>query len=97
MPDATADCPMAHMIELEDIKKVREEYPDVAVVCYINSTVETVFRCVCNFIQCSEIRRTCQIKYFLYSGSESGKLCGKSGSGKKYYIESGDIARHIIS
>lgn len=47
MPDATADCPMAHMIELEDIKKVREEYPDVAVVCYINSTAETkTFRCV---------------------------------------------------
>lgn len=48
MPDATADCPMAHMIELEDIKKVREEYPDVAVVCYINSTAETkTFSDVC--------------------------------------------------
>ncbi|MDD3362027.1 MAG: quinolinate synthase NadA [Hespellia sp.] len=41
MPDATADCPMAHMIEIKDIEKVRAEYPDVAVVCYINSTAET--------------------------------------------------------
>ncbi|MDD3222336.1 MAG: quinolinate synthase NadA [Clostridia bacterium] len=41
MPDATADCPMAHMIDIEDIEKIRNEYPDVAVVCYINSTAET--------------------------------------------------------
>ena len=38
MPDPTADCPMAHMADVESIKKVREEYKDVAVVCYINST-----------------------------------------------------------
>ena len=40
MPDATADCPMAHMVNIDDIKKVREQYDDVAVVCYINSTAE---------------------------------------------------------
>lgn len=41
MPDATADCPMAHMIDIKDIERIRAEYPDVAVVCYINSTAET--------------------------------------------------------
>lgn len=40
MADALADCPMAHMIEAEKIKEVRETYEDVAVVCYINSTAE---------------------------------------------------------
>ncbi len=40
MPDAKADCAMAHMASAERIKKVREEYDDVAVVCYINSTAE---------------------------------------------------------
>lgn len=40
MPDATADCPMAHMADTEEIKKVKEEHPDLAVVCYINSTAE---------------------------------------------------------
>ncbi len=29
---------MAHMAEIETIKKMREEYDDLAVVCYINST-----------------------------------------------------------
>lgn len=40
MPDVTADCPMAHMCDRKTIEKVRAEYEDVAVVCYINSTAE---------------------------------------------------------
>jgi quinolinate synthase len=38
MPDASADCAMAHMVDEEMLKKVRDEYEDLAVVCYINST-----------------------------------------------------------
>ncbi len=40
MPDMYADCPMAHMADVDKIKEVREKYEDVAVVCYINSTAE---------------------------------------------------------
>lgn len=40
MPDMTADCPMAHMAQVEKIKELREKYEDLAVVCYINSTAE---------------------------------------------------------
>ena len=40
MADETADCPMAHMVTVEQIAKVREEYSDLAVVCYVNSTAE---------------------------------------------------------
>ena len=40
MPDASADCPMAHMADAETIEKMRQEYEDLAVVCYINSTAE---------------------------------------------------------
>lgn len=40
MPDMSADCAMAHMADEETIKKVRAEYDDLAVVCYINSTAE---------------------------------------------------------
>ena len=40
MADEFADCPMAHMAEVEKIEEVRKEYPDVAVVCYVNSTAE---------------------------------------------------------
>lgn len=40
MPDASADCPMAHMVRKEDVDAAREKYEDLAVVCYINSTAE---------------------------------------------------------
>ena len=40
MPDAEADCPMAHMAQKEKIQSMREQYGDLAVVCYINSTAE---------------------------------------------------------
>lgn len=38
MPAPTADCPMAHMVEPGRIAELRRLYPDLAVVCYINST-----------------------------------------------------------
>lgn len=40
MPDISADCAMAHMADAKTIQKMREEYEDLAVVCYINSTAE---------------------------------------------------------
>lgn len=40
MADQYADCPMAHMVDMDKIEEVRREYPDVAVVCYVNSTAE---------------------------------------------------------
>lgn len=39
LPEKDADCPMAHMADLSEIKKLRESTPDLAVVCYINSSV----------------------------------------------------------
>ena len=40
LPEPSADCPMAHMADKEHIAAMRKEYPDLAVVCYINSTAE---------------------------------------------------------
>lgn len=40
LPDAQADCPMAHMAQVAQIQKLRAEVPDLAVVCYINSSAE---------------------------------------------------------
>lgn len=39
MPDLTADCPMAHMVAPGKIEEMRAAYDDLAVVCYINSTI----------------------------------------------------------
>lgn len=40
MPDLQADCPMAHMADVDRINAIKAEWEDLAVVCYINSTAE---------------------------------------------------------
>lgn len=41
LPEPAADCPMAHMVKRETVDAAREQYgDDLAVVCYVNSTVE---------------------------------------------------------
>lgn len=40
MPDATAGCPMAHMVKKETVEAARAQYDDLAVACYVNSTAE---------------------------------------------------------
>lgn len=40
MPDIEADCAMAHMIDEKTINDIKKRYDDLAVVCYINSTIQ---------------------------------------------------------
>lgn len=40
MPSMQADCPMAHMASLVNIRLMREKYDDLAVVAYVNSTAD---------------------------------------------------------
>ncbi|WP_290771262.1 quinolinate synthase NadA [Anaerofustis sp.] len=40
MPDASADCPMAHMASIEKIQEIKKLYEDVSVVCYVNSSAK---------------------------------------------------------
>lgn len=40
MPSLTADCPMAHMVTVPAIQRMRQQVENLAVVCYINSTAE---------------------------------------------------------
>jgi quinolinate synthase len=38
MPDVNAGCPMADMINVEQLKNLKRENPNAAVVCYVNSS-----------------------------------------------------------
>lgn len=41
LPEPAADCPMAHMVQKSTVDAARTEYgDDLAVVCYVNSTME---------------------------------------------------------
>ena len=45
LPAGNAGCPMADMVTPEDIRRLRSQYPDAAVACYVNSTAETKAEC----------------------------------------------------
>ena len=40
LPEPKAGCPMADMITPEELKKLKAQYPDHLVMCYVNSTAE---------------------------------------------------------
>lgn len=40
LPDKTANCPMAEMVDAESLGWLKKEHPDAEVVAYINTTAE---------------------------------------------------------
>jgi quinolinate synthase len=40
LPAEDAGCPMADMIEPEDVRRLKEAHPGAAVVCYVNTTTD---------------------------------------------------------
>ena len=40
LPDKTAGCPMADMINTEQLIQLKQKHPDALVVCYVNSSAE---------------------------------------------------------
>jgi quinolinate synthase len=40
IPEPNAGCPMADMIEADDLVRLKAEYPNYQVICYVNSTAE---------------------------------------------------------
>ena len=78
MADDGADCPMAHMAEVEKIEEVRKEYPDVA----------GTFRCLRDIIQCTEDRQgIAEQGHLFYSGLQSGTFYSGAGTGEAFYLQ----------
>jgi len=40
LPDISASCPMAHMVNIDGLKKLKKEHLEAEIVCYINTTAE---------------------------------------------------------
>ena len=97
MPDETADCPMAHMADVDKIKLVRSRYEDVAVVCYINSTAELKMHAdVCvtsaNAVKIVKALPNKNI-YFIPDGNLGRYVAGRV-SGKKFIFNDGFCPIH---
>lgn len=45
LPELSAGCPMADMVDAEALRAEKKKYPNAAVVCYVNSTAEVKAEC----------------------------------------------------
>ncbi len=98
MPEATADCPMAHMATVEEINKVKEEYDDVAVVCYINSTAELKSHadvCVTSSNAVNIVKKLPNKNIFFIPDRNLGSFVAAQVPEKNFIFNNGCCPRHV--
>ncbi|WP_370575587.1 quinolinate synthase NadA [Methanomethylovorans sp.] len=45
LPELDARCPMADMVRVEPLRSLKQQHPDAALVCYVNTTAEIKAEC----------------------------------------------------
>lgn len=98
MPDASADCPMAHMVTKEEIQLIKEQYEDVAVVCYINSTAELKTLsdvCVTSSNAVKIVKNLPNKNIFFIPDRNLGSFVAKQVPEKNVILNSGFCPRHV--
>lgn len=89
MADECADCPMAHMITADRIAEVREEYEDLAVVCYVNSTAEIKAVsdvCVTSSNAVKVVSNIPQKNIFFVPDQQPRQICGGKAAGEAFHF-----------
>lgn len=97
MPDLTADCPMAHMVADGLIERMRAEYEDLAVVCYINSTAELKRQsdvCVTSSNAVDIVRALPNKNIFFIPDRNLGRFVARQVSDKNIIINDGCCPIH---
>ena len=98
MPDLNADCPMAHMATKEEILKMREQYDDLAVVCYINSTAELKTYsdvCVTSSNAVKIVKNLPNKNIFFIPDQNLGRFVAKQVPEKNVILNKGFCPRHV--
>ncbi len=92
MADALADCPMAHMVDVERIREVRKEHPEAAVVCYVNSAAEIKAAsdvCVTSANAIKIVDRLPNQEIFFIPDNNLGRYVAKQLPDKKFIFHDG--------
>ena len=98
MPEPGADCPMAHMATKEEILRLREQYDDLAVVCYINSTAELKTYsdvCVTSSNAVRIVKNLPNKNIFFIPDRNLGSFVAKQVQEKNIVLNNGFCPRHV--
>ena len=99
LPDLHADCPMAHMVTIEEIEEMRCRYDDLAVVCYINSTAEIKMHadvCVTSANAVDIVKKLPQKNIFFIPDQNLGDFVRQQVPQKNIITNYGHCPRHTI-
>jgi quinolinate synthase len=67
IPDKDAGCPMADMIKVEDVRRLKKEHPGARVLCYVNTTAAVKAECD---MACTSANALSMVKGALADASE---------------------------
>lgn len=99
LANPVAGCPMAEQLDLEGLRKLKAEYPDHAVVAYINTTSELKTECdVCvtssSAVQiCSKLEND---KILFIPDPNLGRFVAEKLPEKTFAFYKGGCPRHIV-
>jgi quinolinate synthase len=97
LPERNAGCPMADMVNAIDLKKKKEEYPDAAVVCYINSSAEVkaLSDICCTSSNAIDVVKSVKQKQILFVPDQNlGSYVAKKVPEKEFIFWDGYCATH---
>lgn len=98
MPEPTADCPMAHMMNPESVAKMRAKYgDDLAVVCYVNSTTQMKALsdvCVTSSNAVRIVERLPEHNIFFIPDTHLGDWISRKVTGKNIVLNDGFCPTH---
>jgi len=97
MADETAGCPMADMITAEQVKEVRRQNPNAAVVCYVNSSAEVKAEsdvCVTSSNAVKVVKKMEQKQIYFIPDSHLAHFVAKQVPEKEFIYHSGYCPTH---
>ena len=97
LPAPDAGCPMADMIEPEDVLALREKHPNALVMCYVNSSaaVKAVVDVCCTFSSAVRIARKLDTEEIIFVPDQNlGRYVAEQVPEKKFYFHPGFCPIH---
>lgn len=88
LPDNRANCQMADMVSLDELKKAKDEHPDCEVVLYVNSRAETKSEAdiVCTSANAGKIVSSLKSDNFIFAPDHNLGIYSAKQSGKNPII-----------